>query len=165
MRSRGFTLIEVLVVLVIIGIIVSLATMAMRDNRGEQLEQEARRLSALMQLASEEAVLTSAPIGVRFFADGYVFLRRQQDQWTPINDDRQLREREIPEPLRLELSVLGQTAAQAQDGKQPEQPQVIFVSSGELEPEFEVAVSHPDLEQRYRILAHPDGRFEFHAEE
>ena len=168
MKSRGFTLIELLVVLVIIGIVVSFASMAIGDNRGEQLEQEARRLAALLQLASDESVLTAAPVGVRFYNDGYSFLRRQGDEWQSIEDDRQLRSRELPEPLYADLVVNGDAGKPASAGlqaKKGEQPQAIFVSSGELEPGFEVSLAHPDLERSYRIVALPDGRFEFHAED
>jgi general secretion pathway protein H len=165
-RSRGFTLIELLVVLLIIGTVVSLATMALSDNRGEQMEQEARRLAAVLQLAADEAVLSSAPIGVRFYDNGYAFLRRQQEQWQPIEGDRQLRSRELPDPLRLQFMVNGDAGNDAFAGEdEAQRPHAVLVSSGELEPGFELSVNHPELARYYRIVARPDGRFEFHAED
>lgn len=166
MRSRGFTLIELLVVLVIIGTVVSLAAMALSDNRGEQMEQEARRLAAVLQLAADEAVLSAAPIGVRFYHNGYAFLRRQQEQWQAIEDDRQLRSRELPDPLKLQFIVNGDAGSGGSaDEKEEQRPHAVLVSSGELEPGFELSLNHPELARYYRIVARPDGRFEFHAED
>src|SRR5690625_3085555 len=71
--QRGFTLIEVLIVLLIIGVIVGLAALAFRDNRADELAREAQRLRAVLALASEEAIVKSRELGLRFDADGYRF--------------------------------------------------------------------------------------------
>lgn len=163
MRSRGFTLIELLVVMLIIGVIISLATLAMRDERSGELEREARRLTALLQLASDEAVLASAPVGVRFFGDGYTFMRLAEGEWRTLEDDRQLRPRELPAPLRLSLVLEDQPLERAE--RSGERPQIVLVSSGELEPAFEVSLSHPDLARHFLIVGRRDGRFEFQADE
>jgi general secretion pathway protein H len=53
--ARGFTLIELLIVVALIAIASGLASLALRDPSTAQLEQEAVRLSALLEAARAEA--------------------------------------------------------------------------------------------------------------
>ena len=54
-RIGGFTLIELLVVLAIVAIASSLVVVSMRDSAQSQLDEEAERLSALLEGARTEA--------------------------------------------------------------------------------------------------------------
>jgi general secretion pathway protein H len=54
-RQRGFTLIELLVVVAIVGLASALVTLAIRDPRAQRLEQEAARLSSLLEQARAES--------------------------------------------------------------------------------------------------------------
>lgn len=53
--SRGFTLIELLVVVAIVGLASALVTLAIRDPHAQRLEQEAARLSSLLEQARAES--------------------------------------------------------------------------------------------------------------
>ncbi|MEP3563754.1 MAG: prepilin-type N-terminal cleavage/methylation domain-containing protein, partial [Marinobacter sp.] len=56
----GFTLIEILVVLIIVGLLASLAVFSMGGNSQQrELESHVRELYLLMQTASEQAVLNN----------------------------------------------------------------------------------------------------------
>src|SRR5438105_13156476 len=55
LRSRGFTLVELIVVIALIAIASGLASLALRDPTANQLEQEAARLAALLESARAEA--------------------------------------------------------------------------------------------------------------
>src|SRR5438105_5692126 len=55
LRSRGFTLVELIVVIALIAIASGLASLALRDPTANRLEQEAARLSALLESARAEA--------------------------------------------------------------------------------------------------------------
>lgn len=103
-RSRGFTLMEVLVVIVIIGVIVSAATISFGVLGGDrEVEDETRRFWALLQQAREEAELQSVDIGVYIAASSYEFLRLDQRKnlWVPITGDALYMPRELPDGLRF----------------------------------------------------------------
>ena len=53
--SRGFTLIEIMVVVAIIAIATAVASLALRDPAESKLEQEAARLASLLESARAEA--------------------------------------------------------------------------------------------------------------
>ncbi|HET20481.1 MAG TPA: type II secretion system protein GspH, partial [Chromatiales bacterium] len=74
--ARGFTLIEVMVVIVIIAILVTMVSLSMRGDRaGEQIEEEARRLTALLNLLREEAVMRDRDLGFALTPEGYHFVQ------------------------------------------------------------------------------------------
>lgn len=168
MRSnRGFTLIEVLVVLMIIGVIVGLASLAFGDNRAEELQREAQRLQAVLTLATEEAIVKSRELGVRVDANGYRFFVLDDNQaWLPLEHDREFAARQLPQPLELTLLTDAraiQASRSDKDGK--DSPQLYFFTTGELYPAFELLLQHPDLDRAYRLEARIDGKIELHAEE
>ena len=53
--ARGFTLIELMVVLVLVAIASTVASLALRDPSATQLEREAARLGALLESARADA--------------------------------------------------------------------------------------------------------------
>ena len=59
---RGFTLLELLVVLAIVAISAGLATLALRDGNATRLEREAARLSALLEMARAEGRVSGTPV-------------------------------------------------------------------------------------------------------
>jgi len=59
---RGFTLLELLVVLMIIAVSVGVVSLSMRDGSATQLEREGARLSALLEMARAESRVTGTPV-------------------------------------------------------------------------------------------------------
>ncbi|RKP45500.1 GspH/FimT family pseudopilin [Trinickia fusca] len=92
-RAHGFTLIEMLVVLVIAGILVSLASISLTRNPRTDLNEQAQRLALLFESASDEAQVRARPIAWEPVAGGYRFDMRTEDGWRPLSRDQLLRER------------------------------------------------------------------------
>lgn len=112
-RQRGFTLLELLVVLVIVGIM--LGAVALNANPGDRqvLQNEAQRIALLLQLARDEAIVRNQPVAFESDDYRYRFLIRQNNDWRALTGDSLLREREYRRaPLMLRLQP-------AADNKRP----------------------------------------------
>src|SRR5436305_13057474 len=93
-RHAGFTLIEILVVIVVIGIAAGFAYARLEANPQNVLDKEGRRLGGAIEYAARLAQWKSEMLG--FSAEGrtYRFWRRgDDDRWQPLIDDDVLRPR------------------------------------------------------------------------
>ena len=106
----GFTLLELLVVVVIIGIVAVGAMLSLGVlGRNRPLESERDRLATLLRLVREEASLQGREFGLRAFPGGYEFVAFDPfaQRWQPLTDDRTLRRRQLAPGLQLTLRVEG----------------------------------------------------------
>ncbi|WP_413196571.1 GspH/FimT family pseudopilin [Pararobbsia alpina] len=86
--ASGFTLIEMLVVLLIAGILISLVALSPSLNRKSGLNEEAQRLATMLASADDEAQVRSARIAWEPIAGGYRFVQATESGgWAPIRDD------------------------------------------------------------------------------
>jgi general secretion pathway protein H len=98
--SGGFTLVEVLVVVVIIAALVGLVAVKLAPDARAALREEALRLAALLAHARDEAIATGAPLAWQRTERGYRFLQRAPDRtWVAVDRDPSLRPRELPPGL------------------------------------------------------------------
>jgi general secretion pathway protein H len=87
-RSQaGFTLLEMMVVLVIAGLLVSLASLQLSRNPRTDLNEEAQRLALLFESAGDEAQVRARPIAWQPLDGGFRFDIRTEDGWRPLRDD------------------------------------------------------------------------------
>ncbi|GGD86374.1 MULTISPECIES: GspH/FimT family pseudopilin [Caballeronia] len=86
-RQAGFTLLEMLVVLVIAGLLVSLASLQLTRNPRTDLNEEAQRLALLFESAGDEAQVRARPIAWQPTDGGFRFDIRTEDGWRPLRDD------------------------------------------------------------------------------
>ncbi|QKT03021.1 type II secretion system minor pseudopilin GspH [Ectothiorhodospiraceae bacterium 2226] len=150
--ARGFTLLELLVVLVVIGVLVSMAALSVRGVGAERhLAEEGRRFEALLGLAAQEAVLNTLELGIAVEAAGYRFMVLEEGDWREVNDPP-LARRALPDGMEAELRLDGQPARPVEDA-----PQVVLYSSGEATP-FELHLWVPGAGQRYVLRTGVTGR-------
>jgi general secretion pathway protein H len=158
-RERGFTLLELMVVLVIVGIVLTYAVLSVSgQSRDEQLRREGQRLAALIEMASDEAVLRSEQIAVRFEEDGYEFMTLQGNKWLALSEDPMFAARTLPEGIELQLELEDNPPPQLVS-EESDLPQVFLLSSGEMTP-FLVMLSAPQAEHEVAIKADILGRLE-----
>lgn len=141
-RSRGFTLIEILVVLVVVGMLVALATFTLGGNSlRRDLNNEVEKLFLLMQTVSEQAVLNNTEFGLVIEDKQYQFLAfdQQSGTWRPYQE-RLYRQRTLPEWLVVTKYIENDAPRLASNDDQL-RPDVVLFSSGETTPfELEFAI-------------------------
>lgn len=103
--QRGFTLLELLVVLVIVGIMLGFVTLNAMPSQRQALQNEAQRIALLLQLARDEAIVRNRPIAFEVDQYRYRFwIRDENNAWQPIEKDDMLREREFKRaPVNLAI--------------------------------------------------------------
>ncbi|MBL8259272.1 MAG: type II secretion system minor pseudopilin GspH [Candidatus Competibacteraceae bacterium] len=161
--ARGFTLLEIMVVLVLVGILSSFALLSVGGGPRDRLAEEAQRLAAVIELHQQEAILSGEPRGVQFTRAGYAILRQDEKrQWQPPAADSALIEHRLPEGLGLALWVEGRPAPlNRPDERAKPVPQVLLLASGEAT-EFVAVLGLADDREpdapRYRVASDAMGR-------
>jgi len=134
--SAGFTLIEIMVVVVIIGVVAALMVLSFTlTGRDRELEKESDRLFALFTYAREQAELQTREYGVLFQDDGYEFLTYdvRRALWRSVPDDEALVARRLPDGLGVKLTVEARPVVltRPKDARD-KTPQVMIFSNGDL---------------------------------
>lgn len=84
-KSEGFTLIELMVVITIIGVMAASVALLFPDPRGS-LVSEAERFAARTLAVRDEAVIGSRETALLVDRGGYAFERRLKGVWRPLDD-------------------------------------------------------------------------------
>ncbi len=165
-KVNGFTLIEIMVVIVIIGVILSFATLSIGDGgQARQLKQETQRLASLLKLASQEAIMQAKEMGIFFETDGYRFCvwQEQKCQILTARDDI-FRPRTLPLGIQTEIRLESEPIT-LNDAKK-NTPQLLLLSSGEVIPPFEVIfTAESDETLRYRLTGTAMGEMSIQKDE
>ncbi len=158
LRSRttrgvnGFTLIEILVVLIIVGIIsaITLMSFGLLGGDDRNLERDARRISSLIEVVNDDALLQGRDFGLEFMIAGYRWVEHDPilNQWFEVADDEVMRERQLDPGVEFELYLEEHRVLLQEEAKETETdedkpnrdltddylPHVLVLSSGDVTP-------------------------------
>ncbi len=183
-RQSGFSFIELLVLLAIAAIAISFVTLSVGSgSRPDQLKAQAEKLTGLMQLAVEESVLTSKPIGLRFVQEfgerdlqfSYEWSLYENGLWRPLTNHSIFSPEQFIDGSDIDLRLEGRatelysgtsangSSSEDQANKSGEKelqykPDVFFLHSGEVTPAFEVDIMLANIDEEYRIEVNPVGQ-------
>jgi general secretion pathway protein H len=158
--ATGFTLIEMLVVVLIVGVIAAGVLLSVNITGSDhELETESERLATLMNYARDEAELQTRELGLACTAHGYEFLAfdARTQLWGNVDEDDALRARTLPAGLTLRLKVEAReilfTPPLEKDQKKPD---VMIFSNGDLTA-FELTVERDGATRRVTLAINPKG--------
>jgi len=161
-KVKGFTLIEIMVVMIIISVILTFTTLSIGDGGlAQKLEQEAQRLASLLTMASQEAIMQSKEMGVSFEIDGYHFYVLQEQQWQSLQNDI-FRPRKLPPGIESEFYLEGEPIVL--NDLEKNAPQLLLLSSGELTP-FKVIFKYESNEGHYQLTGTATGKMSIQQNE
>lgn len=182
-RSSGFTLLEVLMVVLVVGILSAVVLISLNPGGPERkLGDETERLASLISLASNEAVMQNREYGVRLEQGGYDFLclEDKSQKWRECVGDSMLKHHVLPKGLEVRALTGSRMSLPRGEAEEPDTlkedpekeeaailtPDVILLSSGEASPvELEIRViEEPSL--RMTVIVDDIGRVKWgeHAE-
>lgn len=163
-RPAGFTLIEILVVIVILGVVIAVATVSVGVlGRDREVEDQARRLWAVMTQGREEAELQGRDLGLFLDDASYEFMMfdPKNTGWVVIQDDDLLARRELPEGVRMRLwlesreVVLKPTRTPTEEELKKRAPQIIMLASGEVMP-YRLEIAREGTDTNWHVQSQPD---------
>ena len=165
--ARGFTLIELLVTIAIVAILVGAVVVNIEfRNVGKSVDTVARRTALIMDLASDQAIYARQQFGIRFHPNSYEFWilapaegDDEQPEWTPFDDERLRYDAPAGIPIEFQVDISGvpivleELVDELSDASEenPLKPHVLFLSNGEIMPDFRIVIADPTGEFRHEV--------------
>lgn len=170
MRSKGFTLVEILIVVVIMAVVVSLAVLSIgTTGRDSQLDQETQRIEGLMGLLHERALLEGRDFGLHVEPTAYEFLVYvpARDRWERLNQDREFRHRDLPKGVSFQLQLDSQVVVLKPVDKNlstdaVQSPQIDIAASGESTP-FRLTLQREQTNAKASVDSDAFGKLSHHG--
>ncbi len=154
-RVRGFTLIELMIVILIIGILLAVTMLSpLSATTQRRMQDEVVRLERLLENARDRALLDSVELGFAADEEGYRWwwYDEDTDQWVDFEQDS-FKPWEVHKNLRMVLQPADEQLQFHYDADQG--PQVLISSDGEMTPFrlFMVARENP----KHKMVLESDG--------
>lgn len=157
-KAKGFTLIEILIVVLIISIVTGVALLSVHHNENKRIEAFANEMKQLLQLAEEQAMLEPRVLGLSFHAQSFQFSnydplpKLKNNQWLQ-REDKILGMRTIPRGIEINVDIPNQ-------GKDTEKetghPQIVISTNGDVTP-FTIYIGKKGQQPSYAIVGQADG--------
>lgn len=156
----GFTLIEVLIVVLIISIVTSVGVLTISRNTNKEVELFAKEFTQVIKMAEEQAMLQPAELGLVIKEETYQFVEMQKtkdgkaSQWSPL-DDNVLGVHAIPGHVEVRIATQGSQSKDDNENAQ-KQPQIVISTNGGVTP-FTIYVGKKGAKPRFVITGDADG--------
>ena len=160
-RGRGFTLLEILVVVVIIAVMTTVAMLSVTGMLGKdrELDSEGDRFTDVAAAAVEQAQLEGRDYGIWFGPSRYEVMAYvpAQQHWDPIAEDRLYEEHELPGGVTATLEMEGKTVPIELAKADAERvPQLILFSSGDASP-YHLKLARDGTDLAWEVDGQADG--------
>ena len=165
-RCGGFTLVEILVVVVIMAIVIAMAVLSIGvTGRDQQLDRESMRIEGLLSLLHDRALIEGRDFGMRIEPTAYefVFYDTRLVRWMHFDQEREFRRRVLPPGMsfRLQLDsvqvVLKPVDPDLSGDAPPPPPQIAVAASGDATP-FRLSVVRDETEAQASVTSDAAGK-------
>jgi type II secretion system protein H len=148
-KQRGFTLMELLVVMVLLAILAgSIGSRLVVDSTAE-LRDEANRLAALLQMTQQTSILEGQLYALKFEPGGYHFLTlNDKNEMEEIHDEELFRPRIWPAKMTVEQIKIDDRERDQSDSS------LVFTPMGDMPL---IAITISQKQHRWHIESHADG--------
>jgi len=104
-KNSGFSLIEIMVVLVIIAFATNMMIYSLGGDQEDELEKSAVKMNTVINLAADYAVLNQLELGFHLDKDVLEFLAFDGEKWIPLTGNKVFNAVKFPEFLEVELQL------------------------------------------------------------
>ncbi len=176
--SRGFTLLEILLVLVLISVSAVAVIATFPLSQKDESRVLAQSLYQRIQLLNEEAILSGRDFGLRIDEEkrDFQFMTLTGEGWEIVDKPQFSAELKIESDLNIDFQLGGDVWGNnddrlfepgslfdedmfADEEKKPQPPQIFILSSGEMTP-FTISFypREESLEQSWRVVVKENGQ-------
>lgn len=148
-QNSGFTLIEILIVIVIVSILTVLGVQMISSGSIERtVQSSANKFRTSFDYACELASLQNRIYGVKFYESGYAFSTYFNQQWQDVTASEALLLTDFKNGLKLDLLVDGRPVILKDE--LPNIPQIICEETGQIST-FELNINNSSNSSVYQI--------------
>lgn len=169
-RSAGFTLIEMMLVLVLLATSAVAVISTLPDNKRDEVKEQAVRFHHLAQLLGEDAMLNGVDYGIRVEPHQYNFLQLTQDGWQPLEGAKFYTDVKLDNAITTQVEIGGawkdkdrlfksdslfkdeDLFTKSDEEKKKIKPQIVVMASGEYTP-FTLSFEVDGENQFWRVSA------------